>query len=217
MILGPSGAPYSVPTTLHGDRLEATFAASLPGIWSIQVVAVLDEGPRPVLEALLFADADPPPRYAAWSVPGEFADEGDRGTITDAERIRDMVNAARESEGVAVLGADPRLELAATEHARAMQRHHELGHDAGDGGPTERMRRAGFEVDRIGENVAHAQGTRAAHRALWASPSHRGNVIDARFSTLGVGAVRDADGSVWVCELFGDFAEAGIARPNPTE
>jgi hypothetical protein len=52
-----------------------------------------------------------------------------------------------------------------------------------------------------------------AHRALWASPSHRSNLLDARFTAIGVGVARDEqDGSSWICETFADFAEPGIAR-----
>jgi uncharacterized protein YkwD len=62
----------------------------------------------------------------------------------------------------------------------------------------------------MGENVAHALTLERAHRVLWASPSHRGNLLDRRFRDLGVGVARDSDGSVWVCQLFGGFADTGM-------
>jgi uncharacterized protein YkwD len=40
------------------------------------------------------------------------------------------------------------------------------------------------------------------HRALWASPSHRLNLLDSRFTRWGLGVAKDTDGGLWVCELF---------------
>jgi uncharacterized protein YkwD len=53
-----------------------------------------------------------------------------------------------------------------------------------------------------GENVAHATDPVRAHRALWASPSHRTNLLHRGFSRWGLGVMRDEDGSLWICEIF---------------
>ncbi len=53
-----------------------------------------------------------------------------------------------------------------------------------------------------GENVATASTLENAHRALWASPSHRGNLLHEAFTRVGVAVVRAADGAVWVTEMF---------------
>jgi uncharacterized protein YkwD len=58
---------------------------------------------------------------------------------------------------------------------------------------------------RVGENVARARTLQRAHRVLWDSPSHRGNVLDPGFDALGIGVVRTDDGDVVVCELFVDY------------
>jgi uncharacterized protein YkwD len=58
-----------------------------------------------------------------------------------------------------------------------------------------------------GENVAHAIDVTRAHRALWASPSHRENLLQPRFDRVGIGIALDADGSIWVCEVFADFPD----------
>jgi uncharacterized protein YkwD len=54
----------------------------------------------------------------------------------------------------------------------------------------------------VGENVAHAASVLLAHRALYESPSHRANLLQGAFDRLGVAVLRDADGSVWVDEIF---------------
>jgi uncharacterized protein YkwD len=77
-----------------------------------------------------------------------------------------------------------------------------VGHDVGDGDPTTRLRDASLVVREAGENVAHAASVALAHRALYASPSHRANLLRADFDRVGVAVVDDPDGSVWVAELF---------------
>ena len=78
-----------------------------------------------------------------------------------------------------------------------------LAHDTGLGTPAERAARAGIDARVLGENVAHALDAERAHRTLWASPSHRKNLLDPRFDALGLGVAVDSDdGSLWVSEIF---------------
>jgi uncharacterized protein YkwD len=83
-----------------------------------------------------------------------------------------------------------------------MRRAGELAHDIGAGDVRQRLANDGFAPGEVGENVAHAATLALAHRALWSSPSHRSNLLGTRFARLGVGVTHDADGSVWVTELF---------------
>jgi hypothetical protein len=207
VVLGPQGSPRSVPTTLHGDRVEATFAVEQPGPFSVQLLANADRGPRPVLEASVFVDVAAPVEWVSWPAPGES--ESVRG-LADPDALRAMVNAARAAEELPALAANDALGRSAEEQARAMLDARVLAHDAGEGGPAGRLRRLGVSILAAGENVAHEGSVARAHRALWWSPSHRGNLLDPRFTELGVGVARDPDGSLWVCELFADFADTGI-------
>jgi hypothetical protein len=213
VILGPRGAPHAVPTSLDDSgHLRARFNADHEGVWLVQVLAAVDGGPRPLLEALIFAGVEPPTEFVVPKAPGE----------DEAQAVRDpraalygMVNAARASEAIAPLTRDARLEALAQAHAEAMRRAHKTAHDAGDGDLNQRLANAGFEL-RAGENVAHAASAALSHRALWASPSHRENLLFPDFDALGVGVASDADGTLWVCELFASIAgrrEAGSWLP----
>jgi uncharacterized protein YkwD len=42
-----------------------------------------------------------------------------------------------------------------------------------------------------------------AQRALWASPSHRENLLFPSFDLVGIGVAPDPDGTLWVCQVFG--------------
>jgi uncharacterized protein YkwD len=113
-----------------------------------------------------------------------------------------MIAAARASEGLASLRPSRALDRVARAHAERMLRASELGHDVGDGDVRRRLGDAGIEAAEVGENVAHAATLALAHRALWASPSHRDNILGRRYAKVGVGVAHDPDGTVWVTELF---------------
>ena len=53
----------------------------------------------------------------------------------------------------------------------------------------------------VGENVGFGPDAATVHRAFMQSPPHRANILDRRFTRVGVGAVV-RDGRVWVSEVF---------------
>ena len=201
VLLGPRGLPRTVLASLSGDDIRATFSVDQPGPWLVQVLANVSTSWRPVLEAYVHAGGTPPLSFAESPAPGE--DAGASETL-DADAVRKMLNAARASEGIKPLGGDAALDRLAAEHSKKMMEQRTVAHDVGDGDPSTRLQAAGVAYRVSGENVAGASNLRRAHRALWASPSHRGNVLESRFSRVGIGVERGPDGRVWVTELFLD-------------
>ena len=201
VLLGPRGLPRTVLASLSGDDIRATFSVDQPGPWLVQVLATVSTGPRPVLEAYIHAGSDPPLVFAESPAPGEDAAKPDHD---DAFAIRAMLNAARASEGLRALAPNAALDTLAAEHSSRMMAAKTVGHDVGDGDPSVRLAGAGIQYRSSGENVAGASSLTRAHRALWASPSHRGNVLESRFSRVGIGVKRDPGGRVWVTQLFLD-------------
>jgi uncharacterized protein YkwD len=62
----------------------------------------------------------------------------------------------------------------------------------------------GWEL--LGENVGWTRGSVAdLHRAFLASPKHRKNILDPRFTSIGVGETASPDGRIFVAEEFGWF------------
>jgi uncharacterized protein YkwD len=199
VLLGPRGAPKEVPATLIADKIRSTFSVDQPGAWMVQVLASVSVGPRPVLEAMIFAGTPPPGQFVSTAVPGESAAQGARD---DDDGMLRMINAARASEGLSSLARDPQLDKLARAHSGEMHKARLVAHDVGSGTPSARVRAAGVIVHEVGENVAVAGSLENAHRVLWASPSHRGNLLRAQFTRVGVAVVRAADGMVWVTEMF---------------
>jgi uncharacterized protein YkwD len=208
IVLGPSGAPYAVPTTFDGRRARARFRADRAGPFLIQLLANVAGGPRPVLEATVYADVPPPTSFFGAPAPGEPVPPL-AGDADGPAALLAMINRARESERIPPLERDATLDGIAERHAQVMRKQRRIAHDAGDGDPRSRVEGTSLSILATGENVAHAFDVTRAHRALWASPSHRANLLQPRFDRIGIGVAPDSDGSVWVCEMFADFVEQG--------
>jgi uncharacterized protein YkwD len=199
VVVGPGGEPHNVPSTFDGTTVRARFAPDRAGTFTVQVVADVATGPRPALEAQTFADVDPPQQMPSLVAPGEAAGAGiaDERTALSA-----MVTSLRSQQSLPALRRDARLDAVAAAHAQRMKAAHTVGHDVGDGDPAQRLQNAGLSAREAGENVAHAQNVLLAHRALWQSPSHRANLQHPEYDAFGVAVLDDADGSVWVAEVF---------------
>jgi uncharacterized protein YkwD len=199
LLLGPSGEPQTVPTSQQGRRIRARFSAQSAGAWLVQLLASTALGPRPVLEAVLYVDSPPDEFFTENPCPGESAATPELAPETALERI---VNEARRQTGRPPMLRDAQLDALARDHALAMQRTGRVGHDVGDGSTKIRLSRAGLVPRLAGENVVRAADPKRAHRALWASPSHRTNLLHRGFTRWGLGVIVDEAGTLWICELF---------------
>ena len=199
VVEGTRNEPAFIPASVIDGEVLARFPVMGPGPWLVQVLATMNTGPRPVIDAELVADEMPPKTLRSQRAPGESASSQGQDL---AESLLAMLNAARAEVGRKPLVQDARLNRVATEHAMAMLAAGRVGHDVGDGSPRSRMENAGIFAALAGENVAHAADTVRTHRALWASPSHRSNILHRGFRNVGLGVVRGPDDTVWTCELF---------------
>jgi uncharacterized protein YkwD len=221
VLLGPRGLPRDVPTQFADGQVRAVFSLDQPGLWRVQVLLDLASGPRPALEAWVFVDIPATTGAGLVPAPGEGLSDP-RSAPPSLPKARTallaMLNRARASEGRPPLVRDARLDDLAQTHAEAMLAHARTAHDVGQGLPDARLSRAGLAAPHLGENVAHAASLARAHRALWDSPAHRGNLLDGAFAVVGLGIARDArdadpGAGVWVCELFAD--RVVVTAPEP--
>jgi uncharacterized protein YkwD len=197
-ILGPRGAPRQVPVTMTGGTVALRFVPDQPGAFVVHVRATLQGGERPVLEALVYADAEPPQAFVSLPAPGEDAG----AAVADpAEAIARMIGAARKAEGAPPLRRDPLLDAVARAHTDQMVRLRKVAHDLGSGEAPARLSSAGIKSGFIGETVALARDAATVHRAVWGSPNQRGYLLDPRSKRLGVAATTDEAGT-WVTEIF---------------
>jgi uncharacterized protein YkwD len=113
--------------------------------------------------------------------------------LTDVPAVRDamlaIVNAARTVEGRPPLVLDPRLNAAAQAHAEDMLRRTFYAHENPEGLlPRRRVEAAGVSADVIGENLAAGQTSVENVMEAWMhSSDHRRNILEPRYTHLGVG------------------------------
>ncbi|MBS0395330.1 MAG: CAP domain-containing protein [Proteobacteria bacterium] len=114
-----------------------------------------------------------------------------------AREVLDRVNAARSAGrrcGSVHYPAAPPLALSealsriAAGHSAAMGARDDLEHEDPDGStPADRVRRGGYAARLVGENIASGAPTAAEVVQGWlASPGHCANIMDRRFSEMGI-------------------------------
>ena len=115
-----------------------------------------------------------------------------------SRRILELVNAARAAghrcgakyfSPVAPLALNRSLSSAALAHSRDMAAHAEFDHRGHDGStPAVRVQRAGYgKYVIVGENIAAGAMTPAEAAEGWlASPAHCENIMDGRFTQIGI-------------------------------
>jgi len=202
VVLGPDGPPRALEASLVGDRVEANFFLDRAGLHQIQLMVDDAGGPAAAVEAWVGVGQALPSSLDASAAPGEHVHVD---PSAPEQALLEMLNAARASEKLAPLEADPLLAQLAREHARAMRQSERLEHDLGDGNPRWRLEAGGVRALAAGENLARAPTLTRAHRAIWTSPSHRANLLNPHFDGVGIGVERSASGEWWVCELLADL------------
>lgn len=190
VVVEAHGSPKTFPTSVSagGGSLRATIVLDRPGAFTLQIIGTTDQSTRPLAEAAIFADVAP--SLASAKAPGE-----------DQPTLEEMITSARREERLAPLRRDARLDELARAHVKRMRDAGLVAHDVGDGDLRARFEEAGYIARVIGENVARADSLALAHRALYASPSHRRNLLHDAFDRVGLATLEDS-GKVWVCEVF---------------
>src|SRR5579864_1415284 len=113
----------------------------------------------------------------------------------DAAAFVSYVNSVRAGQGLGALAVDPRLSAIAQGWAAQMSGSSTLAHNPN----LVAQAPPGWTV--LGENVGDGPSDPAIEAAFVASPHHYANMVDPRFTAIGVGAV-ESNGLIWVTEDF---------------
>ena len=129
-----------------------------------------------------------------------------------------LINAERTSRGENALTVDPLLVATARAHSREMSDLNYFDHHSPTPGldtPMDRFLK-GLSAEGesippyllVGENIYYCSvfndhyNVQYGHQALMNSPGHRANILEPRFTKVGVGVYQDASGQFWVTEMF---------------
>lgn len=150
--------------------------------------------------------------------------------IPEVERAMfEEVNRVREEEGLPALEFDDGLTAAARQHSDEMNRLYYFAHDSPTAGlrsVSERVYSAGLTDISVAENLASENSVPASADAaavgrkltelLLASPYHRENIMDRRFTHSGIGCVASEEGTLFCTQVFSkrviDFKNVKLKR-----
>jgi uncharacterized protein YkwD len=126
------------------------------------------------------------------------------GCMPASERtFLDRTNALRTSQGVSRVRENETLTRKAEAWAQHMASTGRLEHSSISSGLGD------LSWSALGENVAMHSPTSdtllTIFNMLAASSGHRANMVNSRFTHMGVGVARDAAGRIWVAEVFADL------------
>ncbi|HXV63314.1 MAG TPA: CAP domain-containing protein [Vicinamibacteria bacterium] len=122
--------------------------------------------------------------------------------VLDLEiRMAELINVEREARALPRLTLSPELSEAARQYSRQMASRGAVRHDLG-GSMEERIRHGITESCMFGENVAKHTSVDYSIGDLMTSPGHRANLLNEKFTHLGVGIVRADDGFLYITQEF---------------
>ena len=113
------------------------------------------------------------------------------------EQVVSLVNKERAKEGLAPLSMDWELARVAKYKSQDMNDKNYFSHTSPTyGSPFDMMKNFGISYNAAGENIAKGQTSAAQVMEAWMNSSgHRANIMDAKFTHIGVGYVED--GHYW--------------------
>ena len=109
------------------------------------------------------------------------------------ERSFELVNAERTARGTHALVNDLDLNARAQEWSEHMAATGRLAHSGG-GIPE--------GATRVAENVGYASSVDRVHELFMQSNDHRRNILRSDMTRVGIGAAVDAQGRVWITQIF---------------
>jgi len=176
------------PLKPSGSRFAAKVRLVRKGEATVELLATGPGGPQVVAIRRIFVGTDPPR-----SPPPEQS-----GRDPGVKGVEAAIATLRTQHGLPSLRRDAELDAVAELHSREMARTGTFAHVLpSDGSVGDRLDNAGYARSAAGENIGLSETPLAAHEGIESSPAHLANLLDPRFSRLGLGIARgpSPDGS----------------------
>jgi uncharacterized protein YkwD len=129
----------------------------------------------------------------------------------DMKELFDLANKARAKEKAPELQINPVLMKIAHDHAANMAKQEKMDHVLDGKNPSKRALEGGYNYRSIGENIGKAGGDpdvpappAANIHGFWMkSKHHRENLLNPKFTEVGLAAVRSKKGTIYYAQVFG--------------
>lgn len=127
-------------------------------------------------------------------------------TASEAAFVSDL-NRERTSRGIAALSSVADLVEVARQQSVRMANQNLLYHN-----PNLVTDVVGWLS--VGENVGYGGSESVIHSAFMNSPLHAANILSSTYTQVGIGAVRDGSGRLWVTQVFRKPNSSTISLPT---
>lgn len=147
--------------------------------------------------------ATPGPRPTATMAPSSDDDYTTVSISMQEQSAWNLLNSDRKANGLPSLPLDAELSRIARIKAEDMRDRGYFAHQSPTyGSPSEMLRHFGYSFSAAGENIAHHANITKAQAAFMSSDGHRRNILSASWTRVGIGVCYDAQGYVYVTQLF---------------
>jgi uncharacterized protein YkwD len=114
-----------------------------------------------------------------------------------------LLNAERQSNGLAPLAMDSTLNLLARLKSQDMAANDYFAHESETyGKAADMLDAAGYQYAGVGENIAHHENVQTANAAFMSSSGHRANILGSQWTKAGVGVALDDNGYPLITQIF---------------
>jgi uncharacterized protein YkwD len=129
----------------------------------------------------------------------------DQLKLTEEEQaVIDLTNAERKKADLMPLAPNAQLMKAARLHAANMAKQDKLAHDLDEKSPADRVKEAGYRYMATGENIAwNPVSPKEAVKGWMDSPPHKENILDSKYTEIGVALARNKKGERYWVQVFG--------------
>lgn len=183
-------APVSTPTIMP-ERTQAPIPTAQPG-----------HTPRPVPTATMHPQASKKP-VSTTPAPSTDDDYTTGYVGMQEENAFLLLNKDRSANGLSPLTLDPELCRIARAKSQDMKDNRYFAHTSPTYGSASQMLKTfGYSFLAVGENIAHHATVEKSQAAFMSSEGHRRNILSPNWTKVGIGVVTDAQGFVYVTQLF---------------
>jgi uncharacterized protein YkwD len=209
--LGAAGAWFVLAPGAHAATCPV--GSVLPGCSTPPPTAPPTTAPPTTTPTTPTPPTPPPPSATTTTQPPKAHGQPPADLAAAARRLLELVNAERTPRGLPALARRSDVDAVALAHSQDMAAKGDIWHNNAYFTPaTHQALGAVF----LGENVAMNSDIDDMHRRLMNSPGHRANILDGRFTQVGIGVAVDSSGYLFATE---DFVEprvpAAKAGPAP--
>lgn len=147
--------------------------------------------------------AAPSPKPTATKAPSSDDDYTTDSITMQEQTAWNLLNSDRNANGLASLPLDAELSRIARIKAEDMRDKGYFAHQSPTyGSPSEMLKHFGYSFSAASENIAHHANITKAQAAFMSSDGHRRNILSAGWTRVGIGVCYDAQGYVYVTQLF---------------